>query len=107
MRFALSGILTMLKSENNARIHLLASVVVISLGFYLKLNTTEWLWIALAIALVWIMEAVNTAFEAVIDLLSPDFHPLAGKAKDIAAGAVLMAAIFAIVVAVVVLLPKF
>lgn len=104
--FAIKGIGSMIKSENNARIHLLASALVISAGFYFQLNLQEWLWISLAITLVWILEALNTAIEAIIDLVSPKFHPLAGKAKDIAAGAVLIASIFALIVGTIIFLPK-
>lgn len=96
----------MVISENNARIHLLASIVVISAGIYVELSAYEWLWIALAIALVWILEAINTAIEALVDLASPDFHPLAGKAKDIAAAAVLIASIFAVIVGIIIFFPK-
>lgn len=96
----------MVISENNARIHLLASIVVISTGIYVELSAQEWLWIALAIALVWILEAINTAIEALVDLASPDFHPLAGKAKDIAAAAVLIASIFAVIVGIIIFFPK-
>lgn len=96
----------MVISENNARIHLLASIVVILTGIYVELSAQEWLWIALAIALVWILEAINTAIEALVDLASPDFHPLAGKAKDIAAAAVLIASIFAVIVGIIIFFPK-
>ncbi|MEA5428066.1 diacylglycerol kinase family protein [Arcicella lustrica] len=104
--FAIKGIRSMVISENNARIHLLASIVVISTGIYVELSAQEWLWIALAIALVWILEAINTAIEALVDLVSPDFHPLAGKAKDIAAAAVLIASIFAVIVGIIIFFPK-
>ena len=106
MGFALKGIATMVKNENNARIHLIATLLVTALGFYFSLTSSEWLWIATAIALVWILEALNTAIEALVDLVSPQFHPLAGKAKDVAAGAVLLGAISAVVVGGIIFLPK-
>ena len=106
MSFAIQGIVSMFITENNARIHLLATTLVVSAGFYFHLSSNEWLWVLLAIALVWIMEAVNTVIETLVDLVSPDFNPLAGKAKDIAAGAVLIASIFAIIVGIIIFIPK-
>lgn len=105
--FAFKGIYSLFKNENNARVHLLASVLVIVAGFIFDLEKKEWLWIILAIAVVWITEAINTAIEKLVDLYSPEFNPKAGVIKDIAAGAVLLAAIFAIVVALIIFLPKF
>lgn len=100
--YSLSGIKALIISENNARIHLLATILVISVSLYLQISSSDWLWIALAITLVWLAECFNTAIETVVDLASPNFHSLAKKAKDIAAGSVLFAAIFAIVVAILV-----
>ena len=87
------------------RFHALATVVAIGLGFYCQLSRLEWALIALAVAGVWTAELMNTAIEALTDLASPDFHPLAGKAKDVAAGAVLLAAIGALVVGALVFIP--
>lgn len=86
------GIWTALRSEVHMRYHAVATVVVAGLGFYYRLGRLEWALVALAVAGVWTAEMLNTAIEALTDLASPDFHPLAGKAKDIAAGAVLLAA---------------
>lgn len=104
--FAVKGIRSMIISENNARIHLLASTVVITAGMFFGLSKQEWLWISLAIALVWILEAINTAIEAMVDLVSPGFHPLAGKVKDTAAAAVLIASFFAVIVGIIIFFPK-
>lgn len=101
--FALEGLKALVVGENNARIHTLATLVVLCVGIWLKLETTDWLWIAAAIALVWILEAINTAIEAVVDLASPEIHPLAKKAKDIMAAAVLIGAVFAIIVGGIIL----
>jgi diacylglycerol kinase len=86
--------------------HLLATIVVIFTGIWLKLTITEWLLISFAITLVWVAELINTAIEAVVDMHTKDHHPLAKAAKDVAAGAVLVAAANSLVVAVLVLLPK-
>jgi diacylglycerol kinase len=89
---AIHGILIMLKSQHNAWIHAAATVAVIVFGFTVGLTAAEWCWIVLAIVSVWTAEALNTAFEFLTDVASPAFHPIAGKAKDVAAGAVLLAA---------------
>ena len=103
---AFRGILTLIKSENNFRIHLLAVVAVIISGFYLDLTEGEWLAIILTMGGVLALEAVNTAIEAVVDLVSPEYHDLAKKAKDIAAGAVLIFVFAALAVAGVILFNK-
>jgi diacylglycerol kinase len=86
--------------------HALATVVVIGGGLYFQLNLTEWALVSLAVAGVWAAELVNTAIETLTNLVSPDFHPLAGKAKDVAAGAVLLAGFGAVVVGSCVFGPK-
>lgn len=101
-RFAFRGIVTMLRTEPNARVHALATLVVIVAGAALGIDRIEWLFLTLTIAAVWTLEAVNTAFEALCDVASPDHHPQVERAKDVAAGAVLIAAIAAVVVAVLI-----
>ena len=98
VRFALRGIRTMVASQHNAWIHAAATLVVVAAGLILRLPASSWALIVLAIASVWTAEALNTAFEFLTDVASPDFHPLAEKAKDVAAGAVLLASIGAVVV---------
>ena len=105
-RYAFAGIASLLGSQPNARIHLLATAFAIAAGFYFGLSKTEWCLVVLAITSVFAAEAFNTALEHLTDLVSPDYHPLAGKAKDVAAGAVLFAAIGAASVGVLVFLPK-
>lgn len=99
VKYAISGIVSMIQSENNARIHLLATMLVLAAGYYFHISTIDWLWIALSIALVWAAEAINTAIEALVDLYTTEQHPLAKKAKDVAAAAVFIVAGFALVVA--------
>lgn len=103
--FALKGIGHFFKTENNARIHLLAAVVVVGAGFYFQLSRSEWLWIVLAISLVWITELLNTAIEKLVDLVSPQENPKAGRIKDLAAGAVLFAASAAVIIGLLIFLP--
>ncbi|MBC7776061.1 MAG: diacylglycerol kinase family protein [Phycisphaerae bacterium] len=105
-RYAFRGLLHLFQSQPNARIHLVALAVVVAAGFYFQISRTEWIAVTLCILLVLSLEAVNTAIEHLTDLVSPGIHPLAGKAKDVAAAAVLLAAMGAVVVGVLVFLPK-
>jgi diacylglycerol kinase len=103
--FAWRGLQRLVKEERNARIHLAASIGVVLVASLLPLNRNEWLWLLLGIAMVWMAELVNSAIERLTDLASPGLHPLAGAAKDFAAAAVLVAALFCLVIAALVLLP--
>ncbi|ALI99019.1 diacylglycerol kinase [Rufibacter tibetensis] len=103
--YALKGISAAFKSEVNMRWHVISAGLVIAAGFYLGLTTIEWVVICFAIGLVWMAELFNTALEVVVNLVSPDFHPLAGKAKDIAAGAVLIASLAASAAGLLVFIP--
>jgi diacylglycerol kinase len=95
----------MLESQHNAWIHVLATVVVCIAGLSLGLSTSEWCWIVLAIVAVWTAEALNTAFEFLADVTTPEFHPLVKQAKDVAAGAVLLSSVGSVVIGVLVLGP--
>ena len=105
-RYAVKGIGAAFRSEQNMQLHVLAAVLVVLAGLFFEINKAEWGLIALAIGLVWAMEIMNTAVETVIDLVSPEQHPLAGKAKDLAAGAVLVAAITAVIIGLLIFGPK-
>jgi Diacylglycerol kinase len=105
IQHAMHGIAEMLKSEHNAWIHLFATILTIFSAYYFKLKTNEWCFLILAIISVWVSEALNTAFEFLCDVASPEFHPLVKKSKDVAAGAVLLSAIGAITIALVIFLP--
>ena len=100
------GVWLLLRTQTHARIHLLATVVVMMAGCWFQVTSTEWCFLTIAIGLVWITEAVNTAIENSVDLVTTEHHPLAGQAKDIAAGAVLLAAITAVVIAALIFGPK-
>lgn len=103
-RFAWKGI-KLLFQERNFRIHLFATFVVVLTGWLTGIKVQDWFVLLFLVMFVIICEAFNTAIERVVDLASPEFHPLAGKAKDIAAGAVLLAAILAIAGGLYVFLP--
>jgi diacylglycerol kinase (ATP) len=104
-KYAFAGLAYLVRTQRNARIHLGISLVVIVLGFWSGLSRTEWAIIALTIGLVLAAESFNTVAEAAVDLASPQFHPLAKIAKDVAAGAVLLMAIAAVVVGLLILGP--
>jgi len=95
---AFRGLKVLLRTQQNARIHAVATVLVVAAGAMFRISPAEWALIVLAIVCVWVAEAINTAIEFLVDLVSPEPHPLAGKAKDAAAGAVLVAAIGAAII---------
>lgn len=90
----------------NFRIHLLAITLVGLAGWYFKLSSREWLWIILAVGLVLVTELLNTAIELLVDLVSPAFNTQAGKVKDVAAGAVLIAAFISVLIGIIIFMPK-
>lgn len=102
---AFRGLKVLVQSQPNARIHVLATVLIAAAGALFRISSTEWALIALAVACVWMAEALNTSIEFLVDLASPDLHPLAAKAKDVAAGAVLVAAIGSLIAGVLVFGP--
>lgn len=105
--YALAGIGYTVKTQMNFRIHLTAIAVVVLAGLYFNLTAAEWLWITFAIGLVLVAELLNTAIELLVDLVSPGFNAQAGKVKDIAAGAVLVAALISLCIAALIFIPKF
>jgi diacylglycerol kinase (ATP) len=104
-RYAFHGVGYVLKTQANARIHAAATLGVLALGLWLRVGRLEWAVLGLAVGLVWASEFMNTAFEAVIDLASPQVHPLAKAGKDAAAAGVLLAAGSAAVAGLLVLGP--
>jgi diacylglycerol kinase (ATP) len=103
--YAGRGIGTMLVSQHNARIHAAATLSVVGLGLALGIPRLEWMALVIAIVSVWAAEAINTAFEFLCDVASPEFHPLVEAAKDVAAGAVLICAIGASIIGALVIGP--
>jgi len=103
--YAARGIRTMLASQHNAWIHAAATVAAAVAGLAFGLSPAEWCWIVVAVVVVWTAEALNTAFELLCDVASPDFHPLVERAKDVAAGAVLISAGGAVAIAALVFVP--
>ena len=103
--FAFVGIWTMLKSQHNAWVHACATVAVVAAGLFFSVSAAEWCGLVLAIMAVWTAEALNTAFEFLADVASPEFHPLVKHSKDVAAGAVLISAIGSVIIGLLVLGP--
>jgi diacylglycerol kinase len=104
-RYAFEGISYVMRTQPNARIHLFTMVIVILVALWLKLTLLDWALLVLAMTIVWTAEFTNTAIEALVDLASPEHHRLAKVAKDVSAGAVLVAAIGSVVVGLLVLAP--
>ena len=102
---ALRGGATMLKTQPNARLHLVATFAALALGIVLQITFSEWVALSLAMALVWIAESINTAIEFLADEISLERKELIGMAKDVAAFAVLTSAIFAIIIGFFVFAP--
>lgn len=103
---ALRGIVYCIKTEKHLRIHLFFAVLAVFLSWYLRISTIEWLLIILVITLVITLEMINSAIERAVDLYTVEEHQLAGVAKDVAAGAVLIAALSALIIGAVVFLPR-
>jgi diacylglycerol kinase len=105
-KYAFNGIAEAVKSEQNMRFHVVSAVLVVIASFLLRLSTIEWIAIIGSIAIVSAFEMLNTALERLTDLVSPEYHPLAGQAKDLASGAVLVAAVGAGIVGCIIFGPK-
>lgn len=104
--YAFEGIFNTIRDERNIKIHLFVTILVIIFGFILHINIYEWFVCILLFAIIIPLELVNTAIEAVVDLASEEYAPLAKKAKDAAAGAVLVAAILSAVIGGIIFFPK-
>ena len=103
--YAFQGIKHVLRTQHNAWLHGIATTVVLLMGFGFRITATEWCCLMICLTVVWTAEALNTALELLTDLVSPEFHPLAGQSKDVAAGAVLIAALGAGLVGTIVFVP--
>jgi diacylglycerol kinase len=104
-RAAFSGWWYVIRTQKNAWIHALATTCVLALAAWLGLSSQEWAVLILTIAVVWTAEFLNTALEAVVDLASPNHHPLAKVGKDVGAAAVLIAAMWAVIIGLIILGP--
>lgn len=103
--YAFQGLREAFFSERNLQIHLLFSIIVVICGFLFQITKVEWMILLLLIGGIFSFELMNTAIEKVVDLATSEFHPLAKKAKDIAAGAVLIYAIISVIVGIIIFSP--
>ena len=106
-RYAFAGIKELLISQHNARIHLTASIVVIALSIIMKISSSEWIAITVAIGFVWVAEMFNTCIEKTMDYINKEKHPAIKSIKDMAAAAVLIAAVTAFAIGLIIFIPKF
>jgi diacylglycerol kinase (ATP) len=104
-RYAFAGWWYVIRTQRNAWIHAVISLVILIIGLWLHIQPLEWALIVLAVAIVWTAEFINTALEAVVDLASPQHHPLARVGKDVGAAAVLIASLASILIGLLVLGP--
>jgi len=104
--FAWNGLVIMLRNERNFRIQVIAALIVVMAGYIFKLTKAEWLFIVSVSGMVLVAEMINTTIEKTIDYVKPEHHPTAKLIKDVAAGAVLLAAITAAIIGVIIFLPK-
>ena len=100
------GLIILVSTQPNARVHSVASAGALALAAWLQFSGIEWAILTLTVAFVWVTEGLNTAIEFTVDLVSPEDNRLAGWAKDVAAGAVLVASLNAVVVGAILFLPK-
>lgn len=98
--------LRLVSRERNARVQALAMIGAVALGIYLRISRIEWALLIVTIALVLVLETLNTAIEALVNLVSPARHPLAEAAKDLAAGAVWLAALVSVIMGLLIFLPR-
>ena len=104
-RHAIIGWQHVVKTQENAWIHLVATILVIILAVWLEISLYGWIGLLLVIGIVWISEFLNTALEVIVDLASPERHPLAKVGKDVGAAAVLISASIAVIIGLLILGP--
>ena len=105
-KYAVDGFIYSYKNEQNLMVHVFVAIVAVIFGFIFKLDKIEWLFVLVMIGLVFCAELINTSIEAVVDLVSPEKHPLAKIAKDTASGAVLSLCLVALIGGLVIYIPK-
>lgn len=104
--FALRGALLLIRTEASIKIQVVLAIVMTAAGFYFEISNTEWILQVLAIALVVGIEGANTAIEKICDFVHPEFDKRIGFIKDVSAGAVMLVSIGAIIVGIIIYLPK-
>ncbi|WP_343667064.1 diacylglycerol kinase family protein [Chitinophaga sp.] len=105
--FAIAGIIAFVRTEPHALLHFIATVIVIAAALYFHITEMQWIALLIVIGIVWITEMLNTVLEKVMDHVAPEYHPRVKWIKDVAAGAVLIAAITALAVGAIIFIPYF
>jgi len=105
-RYAFAGLVELFREENNAKVHALAAVLVIAVGFLLRVSAAEWVALVFAIGLVFAAECFNSSIERLCDVVQPEQDPRIKATKDLAAGAVLACAVAAAVIGLIIFVPK-
>jgi len=106
-KYAFKGFLILITSEKSIITQVVIGIIVTIIGFIMNLSATEWLFQIFAIALVLVAESLNTGIEKLADFIHPEYHKEIGRIKDISAGAAFFAAIFAIIIGLIIYIPKF
>jgi len=106
-KYAAKGFWILITSENSIIAQVIIGVFMTILGFIMNLSATEWMFQLFAIALILVAESLNTGIEKLADFIHPDFHKQIGRIKDISAGAAFFAAIFAVIIGLIIYIPKF
>lgn len=104
--YAWAGIRYCFRSESNFRIHIIASIAACIFSLLFSISATEWIAVCFCMAFVMAMEMINTVVEKLCDIVQKEIHPEIKKVKDMAAGAVLVSAVFSVVTACIIFLPK-
>ena len=104
--YARKGLIIFFKTEKSAWVHLATAIIVISASFFFQLSLTEWIAIVFAIGFVIVTEILNTSIEELVDMVQPDYHPMAGRVKDFGAAAVYISVITSVIIAGIVFIPK-
>jgi len=102
---SINGLKYLFTTQNNFRIHLLATILVLIAGFLVKISIQEWLFLLFVIGLVWIVESINTVFERLFDLLDENYNPIIKIGKDVSAASVLICAVLSIIVGMLIFIP--
>lgn len=107
VKYAAKGFWILITSENSIIAQIIIAITVTIIGFIMQISATEWLFQIFAIALVLVAESLNTAIEKIADFIHPEYHKQIGHIKDISAGAAFFAAIFAVIIGLIIYIPKF
>jgi len=104
--YALKGLVEGIKTQLNMKVHLVMATLALLAGYFLSIEPHEWKWLVLSIGLVISIELINTSIEYLVNLVSPQHHPLAGKIKDLSAAGVLIAALTALIIGLIIFTPR-